>query len=441
MRFTIRTLAGLTASVLLFIAAPVAHAQSDGSPTSAQVGGGIRAVPSAIEVPDGLKGSEVVRLLKLTNNAAPGQPFRLAVEGDIASWVSFADPDDPDVEIERLVDNGRGTTVLIRIAIPEDASVGLNEGLVTAVLESATDNGTASPVGLGLAIPVFVDVTGELILAGELLSMNVENTEIGLPVRGTVIVRNSGNTTVVPQVTLEVFRGPTSVYRTSLTGSALRPGSNGDYEAVWDTTNAAAGDYRAVMSVSLDALDLGGQEDTFELLPAGSLDRKVVFTSLEVVNEPIAGGVVDVEATTTNPGQAEVSAIFVGELLRGGTVVEQFRSLDYLVRPRDTVVVTTVLDVPENGDYTVLGYFIYEGGETETKQAGFTTASAGEAAAAEPTESNDSASILPWIIAGVLGLILVGLVIALVIRRVGKTSAAGTRSGEPLEGAASESGR
>lgn len=304
-----------------------------------------------------------------------------------------------------------------------------------------TSDGTPGrSVGVGLAIPVRVNVTGEQVLAGELLSMNIEDTEIGLPARGTVVVQNSGNTTVVPEVSLEIFQGATSVYRTSLTGSALFPDETDEFEAVWDTANADEGDYRAVMSASFDRLDLGSREATFEVLASGSLRRQVVFTSLELVNQPIVGGLAQIEAITLNPGQAELTAAFVGQLLRNGEVVEQLRSLDYTVRPDSSIVVPITLDVAEEGEYTFSGYFTYEEGETETQQVTFTVGAAAAATtAAEPTDSGSS-SVLPWIVAGLLGLLVVALLVALFSRRAKKSpSSVGRTAAEPTEAPAGES--
>lgn len=438
----LRGLVALFAAALLTIVVVPASAQTGGTPTSAQAGGGIRAVPSAIDVAGGLAGGLLFHPLRLANDIDPSQPFQLATDGDIASWITFVDPDDRETPLTEVYDDGNGATVLLRIEIPENAPVGPSEGLVTAVLQTPDSvGGVAGPVGVGLAIPVRVNVTGEQILAGELLSMNMDNTEIGLPARGTVVVGNSGNVTVVPEVALEVFQGTNSVYRTSLTGSALFPNETDEFEAVWDTAEAVVGDYRAVMSVSFDGLDLGSREAMFELLASGTLRRQVVFTSLELVNQPIAGGLAQIEAVTLNPGQAEVTAAFVGELLRGGTVVEQFRSLDYTVRPDSSVVVPITLDIDEDGDYIVSGYFTYEEGETETQQVTFTVGATAEAAGAVP-EDSDSGSILPWLIAGLLGLLVVALLVALISRRARKSpSSAGTTAAEPTEAPAGESAR
>jgi hypothetical protein len=426
----------------MVVAAPQASAQTGaGTPASAQAGG-IRAIPSAIDVEDGLAGSVTFRPLRLANGIDPAQPFQLAVDGDIASWISFADAADRETPITEAFDDGGGVTVLVRTEIPEEAPVGINEGLLTAVLQNPEAGDEESgPVGVGLAIPIRVNVTGELILAGELLSMNVETTEIGLPARGSVVVRNTGNTTVVPDVTLEIFQGTTSIYRTSSTGSALFPDETDTFEAVWDTTNAAEGDYRATMSVSFESLDLGSREATFKLVESGSLLRQVVFSSMDLVNEPIAGGLARFEVVASNPGQAEIRTVFTGELVRNGEVVEQIRSLDYVVRANDVAVIPIVAEVPENGDYTFSGYLTSESSETETQQVTFTVGAAAEAAGAVP-EDSDSGSILPWLIAGLLGLLVVALLVALISRRARKSpSSAGTTAAEPTEAPAGESAR
>lgn len=431
----------MAATLIAFAAAP-ANAQTGAGTSARAQAGGIRAIPSAIEVEDGLAGSVVFRPLRLTNGIDPSEPFQLAVEGDVASWISFVVDDDRETPIVEILDDGEGSTVLVRIEIPENAPVGFNEGLLTAVLQDKEGGEEGSgPVGAGLAIPIRVNVTGELILAGELLSMNVETSEVGLPVRGSVVVRNTGNTTVVPDVTFEVFQGTSSIYRTSSIGSALFPDETDTFETVWDTTNAAQGDYRATMSVAFDTLELGSREATFKLVESGSLLRQVVFTSLELANEPVAGGLVRLEAVASNPGLAEIRTVLIGELLRDGVVVEQIRSLDHVVRADNSTTIPMVLDVPEAGDYVFSAYLTYEDGETESQQVTFTVGAAGEAAAAVPTES-DGSSMLPWILAGLLGLVIVALLVALFSRRARKSpSSAGTTAAEPTEAPAGESAR
>ena len=389
--------------MVLFVAAVPASAQ------------GVSATPGFIEVDDALRGSTIFRQVTFSNDAAAGQPFEISFRGDAAAWLAVVDPDDETTVVTEVTDpDGNGVIALLRIQIPADVPVGEYDAQVVARLAPPeNDEGEGQSgvdVGLGIIVPLRLNVTGDEIVAASVQDVFLSDTEVGIPARMTIAISNDGNTQINPEFTLEILTGGSVVSSVTSSNTPSFPGEQKTFEVRWDTSTVEPGEYTARLTTVFGELDLGTEERVFNVLPAGSFSRVLVLDSLELSGEPRAGGLTGFTATIQNPGQADTSGTLVGELLTGGSVVSTYESPPFLVAGRETLPVPINIETPDQAEYEFRVKVVYGDSETETQSITFTTAAAGEAAAGA---SDDSGSSIPIaaIAVGIAVLILIGLAI------------------------------
>ena len=124
------------------------------------------------------------------------------------------------------------------------------------------------------------------------------------PVRSSfeLVVRNGGNVAAVPEVAASLLSDGTVVATTLVTGTEVPPGDAGVVSGSLVTSQLEPGAYGVRLSASLAGQLIETHEGGVELVTAGSLDRDVRLTGLEVTGASRAGEVATVEAEYRNGG-------------------------------------------------------------------------------------------------------------------------------------------
>jgi len=370
--------------------------------------GGVSGSPGTIDIPDALRGSTLFRVVKLTNNTGVDTPFQIDFEGEAASWMKLLDPEDRTTEISELLDSdGSGAIGMLRIDVPDGVANGRYIGTLRARL-APPETETGVGVGLGVKLRVTLDVNGDQVIAGAFQDVSLTDTEVGVPARVMASIRNDGNIQIKPEFTLEIFDDGVSISKTTTASNIAYPGETKTFEVVWDTSSAQAGEYTAMLSVDFGGVDLGTERRDFTVYPAGTLSQVASLISLELDSEPETGGFARLTATIENPGQIETFVIVVGELTRNGESVSQFESLDYLVRPGDTLPLPVNIEIPQDGDYAFTARVRYGDNESTPLTVTFSTGTVAEGAGV--VAAPEDAGSVPAGVVGFAVLVLVALV-------------------------------
>jgi hypothetical protein len=314
---------------------------------------GVSATPGTIDVDDALRGSTIFRQIFLYNDTGVETPFEIYFEGEAGPWMSAVDPEDRTTPVTQALDpDGSGVSVLVRIDIPSDTTNGVHEGVLVARLGAAeTDDGVG--VALGIKMFVTLDVSGDQVIAAELQDVSLADTEVGVPARVVAAIENQGNTQVTPEFKLDILSNGSVVSSTTTASVPSFPGEQKSFDIRWDTTGAVPGEYTARLAVDFAGIDLGTHERTFTVHDAGSLNRLLVLSGLEVTGEPRAGGLTGFTALVQNPGQVDVAGRLVGELTLNGVFLSIYESPQFLVQAEEVLSLPINVETPEAGEYTL----------------------------------------------------------------------------------------
>lgn len=390
------------------------------------IAGGISVLPGAIDIRDALRGSTIFRDATLTNTTGVATPFDVSFDGEAGAWMTLVDPEDRTTEITQVLDaDGSGVPLLIRIDIPTDVENRTYQGILNAVLTAPENSDEGLSVGLGVLVPITLEVSGDQVISAVLEDLSILDTEVGVPARVVASIKNTGNIQIIPEFTLEILSNGAAISTTTAASQPSFPGEQSNFEVRWDTTNAEPGPYTARVSIDFGGVDLGTTDLDFVVHPVGSLSRFVTLTSLEATGEAWAGGLAGFTAQVDNPGQVDVSATIVGELTKGGAVVSTFESPPFLVKAGEQLPIPINIEIPDEGDFAFTAHVEYGDGETtESLTVEFMTVVPGSTVNTEEGgDDTSSGAPLGAIAGGVLALVvLIGVGAWLVARR--RTAAA-----------------
>lgn len=403
---------------------------------------GISAIPGTIQVKDAMRGSTIFRDVMLYNNTGEITPFEISFTDEASTWMSLVDLEDRTTPVfEALDPDGSGVSVLVRIDVPADIENGTYTGTLAARIappESATQEGGAS-VGLGILIPITLDVAGSQVIAATLMDFSIRNTEIGVPARAVATIENTGNTQIVPELTMEIIQAGSTITKITTADATSYPGEQGTFEALWDTTNAQPGDYTARVSITFGDIDLGTESLDFSVHPAGSLTRLISLTSLKPSGEARAGGLAGFTAIVDNSGQVDVSASIVGELTKDGTAVGFYESPPFLVKANEELSIPINIEVPDEGEFEFTARAVYgEDSTTEPIAVSFSTVdpldTLAAVSSAEASDGGSDGGGVPTtvIVAGAAVILLAGLGMW-IARRRGRGDTTTTEAGGDVD--------
>lgn len=339
---------------------------------------GIAVYPASIKLDNALRGSSYFRQIGVDGtNSDSDRTYHFEVDGDIARWLSFVDPQDRTTIVDSLtVPAHAQRQVFVKVSVPGDVPNGPHTGTVLVVTsvegQTSTVHGVQSTVNLGAEIELEADVTGAQNIAGSLLDASAADTEVGFPLEISTKFQNSGNVQINPRISVDIVNEKgTVVDQKAFTDQPVYAGDITTIVSKWDTSNALPGAYTARVSVDFGGLDLGKRDLPFRVLQRGALTRQGTFEKLDLANKPEPGGVAQIVATVVNSGQIESKAVFVGELYRGSALTKSVTSVEELVPRGARANIQLNIDVPKAGEYTLRGNVNFEGKDTDVKELTF----------------------------------------------------------------------
>ena len=371
---------------------------------------GIGVYPAEVDFSDTLRGGEYFTSIGVINNGQDSRTFSLEASGEIASWLSFVDPTDRTKALDHVTTSpGADGHVDLRLTVPESAENGSYTGEVRtlSVVEGGKLQGSGSTLNLGASIEVKAVVSGKQRIEGKFLELAANDIEVGYPLRVTSKVQNDGNVRVLPQVHVDISTSAKVIGTIDTNDVAIPPNEYRDIESQWDSNLAGPGDYLITTTVSFPGVQLGQRTRQVRIVPRGSLTRQGSFESLTLANQVQPGSVARVVASFRNTGQVDALAVFSGEVYRDGKLVNSVTSLQRLVRRDEVQPLEALVELPVAGNYMIRGKVNFEGQDSDTRDLTFQVGSS--------TNSN----MMPIYGAGGAGLLLVGTVAAIYVRRRG----------------------
>lgn len=340
----------LTASVLLGFAALPALAVT-----------GVGAAPEAITFDEARRGESRLATIDVLGSADEDSLVSFTVDGAAAPWLDLLGDRGEAID-ELLVPLAGRAAVDVALQVPDAAANGRYSAAITLTTRPVDTGSDLSEVEVAVVIPVVVDVAGSQQIAGRMTDVVVAPVaEVASPLRFELVVRNGGNVAAVPEVAASLLSDGTVVATTLVTGTEVPPGDAGVVSGSLVTSQLEPGAYGVRLSASLAGQLIETHEGGVELVTAGSLDRDVRLTGLEVTGASRAGEVATVEAEYRNGGPVPAEVRFVGDVRRDGLWVAEISSVTITAQPGDDGVLESFFAAPDSGIYDVEGRLIVDG--------------------------------------------------------------------------------
>lgn len=369
MRVEFLTLAGIALTCVVLLQG--SNAMADG----------IGAYPARIDVEDGARGSIYYKDFGVINSEPRDLLVAALPAGDVGSWTTIVTTEDRTTPLGQVVVPANSTSrLLARIEVPSTAGNGIHDGNLTlqslgpAFLEEGEDAGTVFPA---IEVDLGVTISGDQNLAGRVLDMYTNDTEVNYPLRVTTYFSNIGNVDATPKVTVRVRDASSEVVGDSNISTLVPSGETSFILNVWDTTGNTTGDYVADVAVNLGDATIEERVLNFKILPYGTLTRRGSLEALTLENDPELGGTAKVAADFRNSGIIDTRAIFQGEVYRDDKLVNAITTPEKLVSPGDLASFEIFTELTDSGEYVVRGNVNYEGKETEERELSFVVSGSG----------------------------------------------------------------
>ncbi len=401
---------------------------------SAHAGVGIS--PVSMEFSDALRGASYTQTMMLTNTD-PDDPaeFTVVATGDIAPWVTTSLGDGERTTSFVVAPSSR-LNIRVHLDVPDDAVNRTYDGGLE-VLGAVAGTAAGAGVQIGGVVLIEAHVTGTEIRSAGVDDYRVANAEVGMDQRFTAIVRNDGNVRAIAQLDVAIQRDGDTVAELSTGGEpwVVEGAASSPVEVTWPTAEQSAGDYTALFTVSdvagSDPIELGRRELAFRLEPLGTFTRAGVLGELAIVSDVGLDTPIVAEATFTNTGQIDTTAIFEGRVYRGDELVQVVQSLGQAASPGAMVPMTFSFSLDTPGAYRLEGSVNYDGFVTDAKSLEFEIA--GVSPVVDGSGSVDR-TVVAAAAAALLGVLLVlGVVL---VRRRRRTARAELRRVTPARTAA-----
>lgn len=341
-----------------------------------------------------LRGQPYEALIRITYAGDEETELNLTASGDISDWVTFCSREDPNTPIESImVTGGESTRFWAKFNVPENAPVGISNGILLFTTSKAED---VEGIGAKLQAKteVSIDITGTPVLSGIANSITTRDVEVNYPLRVKVDFKNTGNVVATPKVDVSITKNDTLVDAFTYAETKVKPERTAILSAEWDTIGREHGDYKAQVVVSLGEEILAENELAFSLLPVGTLSREGMFTKFSLSGQPELGTMAELQATFFNTGQIDTKAIFVGEVYHDGKLINTLQSEELLIPVAKSDVLKAYLNLDTPGHYSIKGYINYEGKRTDIMELSFDTD--GPVELGGPALSSKDEAGIPW---------------------------------------------
>ena len=335
---------------------------------------GIGIAPAMYEVTDAFRDGEYLRTITAFNPNDKDKNFVLRTEDEAGSWIKFYDIDDLNTPINNISIDANGNKAFIAIIkIPPDEAIGKYNA--TIIVQTIPESGVSGDMVTVLQgrTRIFITITGDQIVDGEVNSIIADNSEPGFPVRIKTVFKNTGNVVVKPKIEISILKGNSIVTSLIHESTKVRPTSNEPIIVEWNTTSYDIPDeYKAKVVVSLDDRIIRSEEVPFDIFPVGTITRNGNLTYIVIEGEPTVDSVVIVKAKFQNTGIIETPAKFSAEVYKDNKLIETLSSDELIVPKNQGILLTSYLKLTSPGEYLIKGKVIYSGKETEIKDLSFT---------------------------------------------------------------------
>ncbi len=237
----------------------------------------IGAKPIIIE--NALRGTEIVEYFKIINSEANPITLKLQASGEIASWVSFYDPDDLKLQnpvSEITVAPKKKVKVPVKFQIPQDVPNGTYKGEISAVKIVPESQKGKIGVGVFTQLGKKVEIT---VTDKEILDFSVQIIPMKLfvptnqPLQIKVIYQNNGNVYIKPDLHLKIIHLSTgkvvhnAIYPYPEEESPVKPFERKVFENLieWQTYGQPKGKYKAEVKVLLNGKEYDKKEFSFKV--------------------------------------------------------------------------------------------------------------------------------------------------------------------------------
>jgi hypothetical protein len=336
---------------------------------------GIGIAPTEYKITGAFRGGGYERTITVFNPDENANNFTLRTDGEASEWISFYKIEDVNTTIKEITIDANGNyPVLIKINIPSDLATGTYNATIYAETVPGGTEGITTGVATKLqaSTNISVEVTGKQVMDGVLNSIQVENTEIGYPVRVKTVFQNTGNVIAEPKIDIAVIQDNITITSFTYDSTKVKPTSIEPIIAEWSTTDkTASGDYKARVNVTLDGHILGSEDVPFKLMPVGTFTRQGNLTSLLIEGNPAINTVAKVKAVFQNTGQIETPAKFSAEVYKDNTMIDTLSSDELTVLKNNEIALISYLKITSPGNYLIKGKVIYSGKETPEKDYSF----------------------------------------------------------------------
>lgn len=385
-------------------------------PVPAVHGTGVAMGPAALQI-DAVRGQSYQRTVTVFNpSQTEAVEYNLRVEGQASAWLSLSDLETRAPLQSLRIEAASSTYVLIDVAVPSDTPNGTFGATVYVETVPVQDiDGTGVSAVLQAHSDITIVVGGDQSISGILHNVTTRDIEAGLPLRLGVQFRNTGNVAVSPAINCAVIKDNATVAEFGEAETSVMAGTEAVIPVEWGETSGLLGDYRARVSLSLGSGAIGTREVAFKVLPPGSLTKTGEFTELAYEGEPKVDTTLKVQGSFKSTGQADCRAKLVLEVYRDGALTEALESEEALVPLAETSVLTAYLELAKSGEYALKAHVAYEGKQTENREISFTVTGGG----------SGMSSVLPFVLGGIGGALVLAVVAAVILRR--RQSGAGAR--------------
>lgn len=184
---------------------------------------------------------------------------------DIVNWVTMSDEDESGVkEVHGVLEPGEEGKAYYTITVPKDARGGGQYFAVrvkndlAAAKEATEDDMVAIKEVVGIASLVYVEVSGDITVKGDITDNNIPSFILTPPISTSFMVKNEGNTHAKVSYFLQVFPlfSDEEVYTTeeNMETKYVLPGASRVISQTWNNT-PSIGIFKVRQTVYYDSMD------------------------------------------------------------------------------------------------------------------------------------------------------------------------------------------
>jgi len=362
---------------------------------------GIGISPSRITAEHMTRGTHFEKMIHLSG-INPGESVQIVAEGEIADWIGI------DRGKEFVFPDQVSVPIIINIDVPVDIENRHYAGSVTisSVPQKMSGGGNSASVIPGVRVKIEVDVTGEQIKDDRVLFAKIEKGEADDPLPIQLDIENIGNVIGRPSMlSLTIFNKFKTVKLLSLNITSIEGAQphTRQLSTVLANHELPPGQYWAMISVYDESDVIYSDEIVFELIEPDSFKKSGVFKILEIPRTVITGDTIKLTAWFENTGETALDAKLVGEVYMDDHLITVAESEPITVMPSQIEPLVSYHTPGSPGEYSVIGYVSYEGGQSKIRETSFI---------ANPTEGNRARNYRVVVILGVMLSIIVLIVLA-----------------------------